>query len=412
MGLLEPNDYYILLEVFIFLAIAQVLRSSTKQIGVPEIVADLIVGMVLGSYALGGVIDQAFGIQLFVVNSGVLLFADLAVVLILFSAGLGSGFSSLQRAGGWVAVAAVAGSVMTFVVTFVTFSLFYPVNSALFIAIAVAPTSTVVTASLIQADGQIRTPGAQFLLNASALDDVVSLVLLSVALATLAGRSTFPEIVGTGLAYVVAWVLVLLASVVLLPRILKIPPLRKVEGLPFALLFGLIAIVLALGFSPIIGAYIAGLAIAESVVGPRTRELTAILVGVFGALFFIIIGAEFNVGLLLDPTVVGLAVLLTLLAALAKFAGVYPTARRWAHDDRLGRAIASGMLPRGEIGLVVGALGFGLGILTEEMLGEVLVASILTTLVGAFLFRRYSAAFAAGPDHAAGAPSPGPVDPS
>lgn len=394
MGLLEAGDYYILLEVFIFLAIAQILRASTKQIGVPEIVADLVVGMVLGSYALGGIIDRAFGIQLFVVNTGVLLFADLAVVLILFSAGLGSGFSSLQKAGSMVAVAAVAGSVATFAVTFIVFSFVYPEDSALLIAIAVAPTSTVVTASLIQSDGLIRTPGAQFLLNASALDDVVSLVLLSVALATLAGHSTFAGIVGTGLAYVVAWVLILLASVVLLPRILKIPPLRKVEGLPFALLFGLIAIVLALGFSPIIGAYIAGLAIAESMVGPRTRELTAILVGVFGALFFIIVGAEFNASLLLDPTLLALALLLTVLATVAKFVGVYPVARRWAGDDRRGRAIASGMLPRGEIGLVVGALGFGLGILTQQMLGEVLVASIITTLVGAFLFRRYSGAFA------------------
>ena len=398
MGLLEAGDYYILLEVFIFLAIAQVLRSFTKQIGVPEIVADLIVGMVLGSYALGGVIDTAFGVHLFEVNSGVLLFADLAVVLILFSAGLGSGFSSLQRAGGWVAVTAVAGSVATFAVTFVVFSIFYPVDSALLIAIAVAPTSTVVTASLIQSEGLIRSPGAEFLLNASALDDVVSLVLLSVALATLAGHSSFVDIVGTGFAYVVAWVLVLLASVVVLPRILKVAPLRKIEGLPFALLFGLIAVVLALGFSPIIGAYIAGLAIAESVVGPRTRELTAILVGVFGALFFIIIGAEFNVGLLLDPTVVGLALLLTFLAAAAKFAGVFPVARRWAKDDGVGRAIASGMLPRGEIGLIVGALGFGLGILTEQMLGEVLVASILTTLVGAVLFRRYVTALRPGAD--------------
>jgi Kef-type K+ transport system membrane component KefB len=405
MGLLEAGDYYILLEVFIFLAIAQVLRALTKEMGVPEIVADLVVGMMLGTYAVGGIIDHALGIHLFVVNTGVLLFADLAVVLILFSAGLGSGFTSLRRAGGWVIVAALAGSLATFGVTFAVFSLFYSAEPALLIAIAIAPTSTVVAASLIQSERLIEAPGAQFLLNASALDDVVSLVLLSVALTIVAGHSSLGQIVGTGLTYVAAWVLVLLASVILLPRLLRIPPLRKAEGLPFALLFGLIALVLALGFSPIIGAYIAGLAIAESVVGPRTRELTAILVGVFGALFFIIIGAEFNVGLLLNPVVVGLALLLAFLGAAGKFVGVYPIARRWSNDPAAARAIATGLIPRGEIGLIVGALGFGLGILTEQMLGEVLVASILTTLVGAILFRQYCPALRPVGNASAAAPA-------
>jgi Kef-type K+ transport system membrane component KefB len=407
MGLLEPSDYYVLLEVFIFLAIAQILRSFAKEIGVAEIVVDLIVGMALGTYAFGGVIDHALGIHLFVINSGVLLIADLAVVLILFSAGLGSGFSSLRRAGPLVVLAAAAGSMATFALSFAVFAFIYPIDSALLIAIAVAPTSTVVAASLIQSERLVRSPGAQFLLNASALDDVVSLVLLSVALTVLAGHSGIGSIVGTAFEYVTAWVVVLLASVVLLPRLLRIPPLRRAEGLPFALLFGLIALVLALGFSPIIGAYIAGLAIAESVVGPRTRELTSILEGVFGALFFIIIGAEFNVGLLTDLTVVGLALLLAAFGVLGKYGAIYPIARRWAGDRGVARAIASGMVPRGEIGLIVGAVGFGLGVLTQQMLGEVLITSIVTTLVGALLFRRSCSALRAGVGSEGSGPTPG-----
>ena len=62
------------------------------------------------------------------------------------------------------------------------------------------------------------------------------------------------------------------------------------------------------------------------------------------------------------------------------------------------------MIPRGEIGLVVGALGLSLGILSQQMLGEILLMAIVTTLAGSLLFRRYSPAFGAPP-----APRDGPV---
>jgi Kef-type K+ transport system membrane component KefB len=387
MGLLEASDYYVLLEVFIFLAVAQILRSFAKQAGLPEIVADLLAGMLIGTYALGGLVDQFFHIQLFVINSGVLLFADLSVVLLLFGAGLGGGFTTLRRAGIWVVLAATFGDIAAFALAFAAFRFIYPIDAALIIAIAVAPTSTVVAASLLEGERITDAPGAQFLMNAAALDDVVALALLSVALTIVAGHASAAQVATGAVESVVAWIVLLLASVIVLPRLLRVPGLRRAEGLPFALLFGLIAVVLALGFSPIIGAYIAGLAIAESRVGAKTRELTAILVGVFGSLFFLIVGAEFDPHLLGDPAIVGLAVLLAGLGILGKFLGVYPFARRRYPQPGVARAIAVGMIPRGEIGLIVGALGFGLGILSEAMLGEILVMAILTTLIGAIAFR-------------------------
>lgn len=392
MGLLDANDYYVLLEVFILLAVAQILRASAKQVGVPEVVADLLAGMLIGSFALGGVVDGILGIQLFAVNSGLLLFADLSVVLLLFGAGLGGGFSSLRRAGPAVLLAAVAGDLAAFGLVLAVFSRFYSLDAALLIAIAAAPTSTVVVASLLEGTELERSRGAQFLMNAAALDDVVALALLSVALAFLSGRASPEEIVGSAATSLLGWVVLLLASILVLPNLLKIPPLRRADGLPFAMLFGLIAVVLALGFSPVIGAYIAGLAIAESPVAARTRDRTAFLVAVFGSLFFIVVGAEFDPRLLTDPVLVAGALLLTGLAVLGKIAGVLPFARQGLHDVAAARVLAIGMVPRGEIGLIVGALGFGLGILTQTMLGEVLVMSMATTLVGAYLFRRESAA--------------------
>jgi Kef-type K+ transport system membrane component KefB len=392
MALLAASDYYVLLEIFIFLAVAQLLHSITRRVGLPEIVADLVVGMALGAYAFGGVIDRYVGISLFGVNSGITLFADFAVVLLLFGAGLGVGFASLRRAGAPAVLAAIAGDLVPFVVVWAVASRIYPENAALLIALACAATSAAVAARLVHGRDLGRTDGAQFLVNVAALDDVVALLLLSGVLAALGGNFDLLRVTGGVASSLVGWVVVLVAAVVILPRVLNSEYLRGAEGLPFAAVFGLIAIVLALGFSPIIGAYIGGLAVAESRVAERTRALTAVLIAVFGSLFFIVVGAEFDVGRLTDPVLLGLALLFGLLAAVGKVAGVYPFARARLGSSEKARAVSLGMIPRGEIGLVVGALGLSLGILTQQMLGEILLMAIVTTLSGSLLFGRYASA--------------------
>jgi len=406
LALLLASDYYVLLEIFIFLAVAQVIRSIARKVGFPEIVADLLAGMVIGSYAIGGVIDGLLGRPLFELSAGVLLFADLAVVLLLFSSGLDGGFISLRRAGLPAVGAAIAGDVVPFSVAVLVFSHFYPINTALLLGVAVAPTSAAVAASLIRSEKLGENRGAQFLMNASALDDVVALVMLSVVLAIVNGHTDPWELTGTVVTSIVAWVVLLLAAVVLLPRVLKVRVLRENDSVPFALLFILIAIVLALGFSPVIGAFIAGLAIAESVVADRTREITAVLVAVFGSLFFIVVGAEFDVNLLRDPVLLATALGLAAVAALGKAAGVYPFAFYRLRDRASAGAVASGMIPIGEIGLLVGALGLSSGLFTPELFGAVVVMAIVTTLVGSLLFPRAARTFRAVASASSAPPAP------
>lgn len=405
MALLTPDDSLVLLEVFIFLALAQLVHSLTSRIGLPEIVADLLVGMTLGAYALGGAIDGWVGVPLFQQGSGLLLFADLSAILLLFVAGLGGGFTSLRRAGRFAIAAAVAGDLVSFALVYLLVARVYPPDAALLIAVAAAATSAAVAASLIQDARLTRSDGAQFLMNVAALDDVVALVLLSAVLATFGGHTNVFDIARSTTLSVAGWIVLLLVAVVVVPRLLKARVLRQVENLPFALLFVVIAIVLALGFSPIVGAYIAGLAVAESVVAERTRRTSATLLLVFGALFFVVVGSEFDVRQLADPLLLGLAGAIALVAALGKLAGVYPFARARLRQGPGARAVAVGMIPRGEIGLIVGGIGLSTGVLDQEMFGEVLLMAILTTLAGALLFRRYSPEL--GPTDPTGTP-PGP----
>ena len=158
--------------------------------------------------------------------------------------------------------------------------------------------------------------------------------------------------------------------------------------MPFLFLFVLVTIVVGLGFSAVIGAFIAGLAVAESLVAERTRELTETLLLFFGALFFVVVGVEFDAHDLVVLAVLGAGLGLAGVAALGKFAGVYGFARSKLRDPRAARAVSLGMIPRGEIGLVVGTIGITSGLLGQDELGAIVLLSLATTLAGSWAFRR------------------------
>jgi Kef-type K+ transport system membrane component KefB len=386
---LSTLAYYALLEIFILLALAEVVHTLGNRIGLPQIVADLLVGLVVGGYAVGGVINRLIGFSLFdVTNDYVQVFALFSVVLLLFAAGLSAGFSSLRAAGPYAVIAAIAGDLLAFWLSFLVFSRFYPLPAALYIGVACAATSTAVVASLIRSEGIGDTQGAQFLITVAAMDDVVALILLSVVLTIVGGKLDILVVTGTAVEALVAWVVLLLASVIVIPRLLRLRGIREMQDMPLVILFALVAIVVSLGFSAVVGAFIAGLAVAESMVAPRTRQITEVLLAIFGSLFFVVVGAEFDVGLLQNPSLVVLALLLSALAIGGKVLGVYPFARLRLKSAADARAVTLGMIPRGEIALIIGAIGLTAGVLDQQMLGEILLMAILTTLIGAVLFRR------------------------
>jgi Kef-type K+ transport system membrane component KefB len=188
--------------------------------------------------------------------------------------------------------------------------------------------------------------------------------------------------------------------------------------MPFLFLFAIVAVVVSLGFSAVIGAYIAGLAVAESVLAERTQRRTGFLLVLFGALFFVITGSQFDFHRFAELEVVGVGLAVTGIATVGKVVGVYPFARWSTGSDRAARTISLGMIPRGEIALVVGAAGFAAGILNEAEFGVILLLSIATTVIGSVLFRALAPAPGDGrTDRPAGgagpsAASPGTVGPS
>ncbi len=387
MALVPSGTASALLEIFIFLAGAEALRYRLQRVGVPQIVGEVIFGMLLAPVAVGGLLNSLLGFGLFQVNEILIAFADFSVILLIFAAGLEGGVASLRKAGLSAILAAIVGNLVPFGATYLVFSRFYPTTEALLLGVAAGSTSTAVVVSLLRSEGVGGTQGGQFLLATGALDDVVGLVLLSAVLGVVGGRLSLISVTGSVAITVAVWVGVLLASVAVIPRVFRILGPRESYNLPFLILFVLAAIVTAVGFSTIAGAYIAGLAIAESVVASRTKQTSEILLAVFGSLFFVVVGFEFDVRLLLNPFVVVSGLSLALLAGGTQVLSILPFSlfRFRRRADAL--TIAFGMVPRGEIGLIVGVIGIAGGFLSQQALGAILLMSLTTIAVGSFLFR-------------------------
>ena len=378
---------YALLQVFVFLALAELLVPLARRARLPPIVAWVLLGVVLSNFAVGGLLNDALGAPVFGASTYLLLFADLSVILLLFAAGLSSGLQGLREAGLPSLGAALAGDLVPFALTAFVASRFVPLDSALLLGVAAAPTSAAVVAALRDSEGLAATPAGRFLLNTAALDDVVALILLSVVLTIVGGHADILAVSGSVAESAIAWLVLLVAAVVIIPRALRVPALRETRGMPFLFLFVLVSVVVALGFSAVIGAFIAGLAVAESLVADRTRELTELLLVFFGALFFVVIGLQFDAHDLLVPALVAGGLGLAGLAAAGKVAGVYGFARRRLGAGSAASAVSVGMVPRGEIGLVVGAIGITSGLFGQTEFGAIVLMALVTTFAGSYAFR-------------------------
>jgi Kef-type K+ transport system membrane component KefB len=141
----------------------------------------------------------------------------------------------------------------------------------------------------------------------------------------------------------------------------------------------------AVGLAAIIGAFVAGLIVAETEAQDEIEHEMRPLVSIFTPFFFAFTGAEVQLDALLKPEVFVLAMVLGLLGVVTKVVGGIIGA--WSLGRWGAVTVGFGMVPRGEVGIVVAGLGLSLGLLTADLFSEVLAAVVLTTIVAPYLLR-------------------------
>ncbi len=364
-----------LVDLFVVLLAAKLGDELFKRLGQPAIVGEILAGVLVGSSVLG-LVEPTETLE---------VFAELGVVFLLFWVGLETKASELAEVGATAALVGALGFVLPFGGGIALGAgLGESAATSIFIGAALVATSVGITSAVLIGLGGLESRAARVILGAAVVDDILAMVLLAVA----AGLAAEGGVAVTEIAVVVALALGFvvffgLGGTRLLrrqPQLLQRPRFSESPLLPAVLLaLGLAAFAAQIGLAAIIGAFLAGMMVAETKDQHPIEDEVAPLYAFFPPFFFVFIGIQVDLGAFVDLGTLALLGGVTLLAVATKFAGAWLGAR--SLGGREAAFVAAGMVPRGEVGIIVAGIGRVAGVIDDELFAVIVGMSILTTLM-------------------------------
>lgn len=371
--------------------------SLAARLGQPEVLGELLAGIVLGNLALHG--NHWFrGLG---TDRTVDAFAQLGAVLLLFEVGVDSTVPDMLKVGSRAAAVALFGIAATWALGWAVAIVLLPDRGSsvhVFLGATLTATSVGITARVFRDFGRSRSPEALIVLGAAVIDDVVGLVILAVLTSAIAAGEAGVPFQPSGIAWQALKAVGFLFGALLLGVLtsrrlfalaarLAARDLLVVTALAFCFVLAYCA--WRVGLAPIVGAFAAGLILepahSELFAHRGERPLPELLrpIGsVFFPIFFVVTGLRVDLAAFGDTRVLGLAALLTVAAVLGKQAcalgALGAPVNRWT--------IALGMVPRGEVQLVFANIGLtlavqGAPIFDRGLFSAVVFVVVLTSLV-------------------------------
>ncbi len=371
-------------DLFLVLLAAKLGDEVFKRIGQPAIVGEILGGVLVGPSVLG----------LVEVGEVLRVFSELGVVFLLFWVGLETRLSEMRAVGRIAVAVGGAGVVVPFLAGIgLGLALGESSETSVFLGAALAATSAGITSATFLELGIARTRAARTVLGAAVVDDVLALILLSVAVGMAAEGGVDAGDVALALGVAIAFVaFVALGGTRLLqsrPKLLEAPRFSESPLLPAVILcLGLAAFAANIGLAALIGAFLAGMIVAETKDQSSIEEEVRPLYAFFPPFFFAFIGIELDLGALLDGHALLLLAAISVLAAITKLVPAYLAARNLGRQE--AAVVGVGMVPRGEVGIVVASIGAAEGVVDAELFAVVVGMAVLTTLAAPFALRRLS----------------------
>ncbi|HEY9250742.1 MAG TPA: cation:proton antiporter, partial [Rariglobus sp.] len=343
------------LSLLIVFVSAKLMAELFERLGQPGIVGEIFAGVLVGPSVLNWLQP----------NELLTALSELGAMFLLFRVGLEVKASELMRVGGTATLVAVAGVVVPFVIgTGIMLAWHAAMNEAIFVGAAMVATSVGITASVLAAKGLLDTVSAKIILAAAVIDDVLGLLVLAVVSSLAHGKFdpaqlTLTAVLAVGFTLVVAkWGTQAMNRIA--PHVESKLSLTEARfALAMSLLFGLAVLAVYTGVAAIVGAFLAGLAMAESS-GERERDLATGVTELLVPFFLAGIGLHVELSSFASVATATLSVVILIAAIASKFIGCGLGALKLGKADAL--RVGVGMIPRGEVGMVVAQIGLGFGI--------------------------------------------------
>lgn len=376
----------ILLDLFIVLLAAKIGDEIFKRIGQPAIVGEILAGIIVGPAVFGFV----------EIGETLEVFAELGVVFLLFWVGLETKLSDLLQVGKVAGLAGVLGVILPFAGgVALGFGMGEETGTAVFLGAALVATSVGITSAVLLEMGAMDRTESRAILGAAIVDDILALVLVGVATGIAETGEFDPLTAVVVLAIAITFVVFVgVGGTKLLqarPALLQTPKFSESPLLPGVIIcLGLAAFAAEIGLAAIIGAFLAGMMIAETKDEDPIEEEVAPLYAFFPPFFFVVIGMQVDLDAFTDLGTDALLLGVTALAVVTKFAGAWLGAR--SLGPKAATFVGVGMVPRGEVGIIVASIGLAVGAFDEELFAVIVGMSILTTLIVPPVLRRLAEA--------------------
>jgi Kef-type K+ transport system membrane component KefB len=372
-----------------------------RYLKMPSVLGELASGMLIGPYALGGKIDfPGMGILFsehmgFAASAELYGIATLASIILLFLAGLETDLSAFLRYSVVGSFVGLGGLVTAFVLGDLC-AVLWPGNgidsfmdpAALFLGVISVATSVGITARILAEKRKMASPEGVTILAGAVFDDVFGIVTLAIVMGMAkvslgGGQVNWGEIGFIALKAIGFFVVVTSLGLIFARKITGAIKQFRSREMMVAVCFGLALLLAGLaemaGLAMIIGAYIMGLALSRT---DLAQEIEHHLQGVYNILvpiFFCVMGMMVDFAAMKPVLLFGSAY--SILAILSKVVGCGVPAYMMKFNLRGSLRIGLGMLPRGEVALIVAGIGLASGIIDQGIFGVSIMMTVITTMM-------------------------------
>jgi len=371
--------------LLLFTALGGYLLSSWMR--QPGVVGQILLGLVIGPSVLGWVTYTDF-----VANV-----ATLGAVILLFVTGLE--FKLRDIVSIRYAIIALSGVIVPWVGGyFLAIGFGFEPGKAILLGVALTATSIAITADVLRELGKLQSETAKAIIGAAILDDILALLALSVSIQLAEGSFTTSVVMQSVVAAILFLVIGALMGVFVFGRLIirvdatdfarRYPDFVFAAVMMIAFLYAMIAEMI--GLSAIVGAFVAGVSLeAIQLRNSRSfREGAEYLRVVFGSIFFISLGVLADIRAF-DNELIWFTLALTMMAIATKLIGCGLPAWMMGIKTRDSLIIGVGMMPRGEVAMVVALLALQGGVIAQPAYVAIVLMSLLTTLIVPLLLRNW-----------------------
>ena len=386
--------YSVFRDLAIIILSAKFFALFARKCKAPQVVGEIIAGLIIGPCLL----------NLVQTSDAISIFAEIGVVLLMFSTGLGTNLKELMRAGPIATLIACVGVFVPLVGGTLLYSAFYgfaAVGSpefyrALFIGTIMTATSVSITVATLQELGHLKSFLGTTIVSAAVIDDVIGIIVLTCVLGASSGEGTG---IGGVLIQTVLFFLVAIGVGVVIHFVMKWldkrnPHTQRITIVSMAFCFAMAYIAEAyFGIADITGAYIAGIVLCTMADAPYVeRRVDISNYVIFAPIFFASIGLKTDISGL-TPEILLFSICFVLVALVTKIIGCGLAAKvcrfSWADSLKVG----VGMMTRGEVALIVAQKGLDIGVVDPVYFTAVIllivVSSVATPLVLKALFAKH-----------------------